>query len=273
MGRVAVVFTSVAVVFVAALVTLSWLGYRDLKGMRAEVRTLSAQVNRADRIAQAESAAALAASERAQAAASEAQQAALGRQQAEQQRQAADAKRAQAESAAVQAIFDARKAEDQVAEMRHERAAELDQMQQALSRVVETRRTPNGMVIVLPDAKFRFAFDSAELSEKNRELLSRIAGILLVSKGYGLAIYGYTDDVGSAAYNQQLSLRRAEAVEKYLAQAGIDPSIMSVKGYGKTSPLVPGTTPQARAQNRRVEIALADTSIQYVGEAAQSSAR
>ena len=70
-------------------------------------------------------------------------------------------------------------------------------MQEALSKLVETHLTPNGMVMILPDSTFRFAFDSAELTQKTRELLSRIARILLVSKGYGLAVYGYTDDVGT----------------------------------------------------------------------------
>src|SRR5579884_4159034 len=149
---------------------------------------------------------------------------------------------------------------------RRARQQELDRMQEALSKIVDTRRTPNGMLITLPDSTFRFNFDSAELNQKNRELLSRVAGILLVSKGYGLSVFGYTDDVGSDDYNQQLSMRRAKAVEDYLVKAGIDPAIINVKGYGKTSPLVPGTTTLARAKNRRVEIALTDSEIKYVGE-------
>ena len=69
-------------------------------------------------------------------------------------------------------------------------------MQEALNHIVETHRTPQGMTIILPDSTFRFEFDSADISQKNRELLSRIVGILLVSKGYGLSVFGYTDDVG-----------------------------------------------------------------------------
>jgi len=123
------------------------------------------------------------------------------------------------------------------------------------------------MTIILPDSTFRFDFDSADLSQKNRELLSRIAGILLVSKGYGVSVFGYTDDVGTADYNRQLSVRRATSVEQYLIQAGLDPSIINLKGYGKTSPMIPGTSASARARNRRVEIALTDSEIKYVGEA------
>ena len=95
----------------------------------------------------------------------------------------------------------------------------------------------------------------------------------MVSKGYGLSVFGYTDDVGTAEYNQQLSVRRAKAVQDYLVQAGLDPAIMNMKGFGKTSPLVSGTTAGARAKNRRVEIALTDSEIKYVGETPSSAVR
>jgi outer membrane protein OmpA-like peptidoglycan-associated protein len=61
-------------------------------------------------------------------------------------------------------------------------------------------------------------------------------------------------------------VRRAKAVEEYLVQSGIPASIINVKGYGKTSPIVPSTTAAARAKNRRVEIALTDSEIKYDGE-------
>jgi outer membrane protein OmpA-like peptidoglycan-associated protein len=148
-------------------------------------------------------------------------------------------------------------------EMRKEREAELDRMQQALNKVVETRRTANGMVISLPNSVFRFEFDKADLSQHNREILSRIAGILLASKAYGISIFGYTDDVGSPEYNKELSLRRAASVKDYLVQAGIDPGIINVKGYGATSPLAEGDSSASRAKNRRVEIALTDSSVRF----------
>jgi outer membrane protein OmpA-like peptidoglycan-associated protein len=126
--------------------------------------------------------------------------------------------------------------------------------------------------MVLPDSTFRFTFDSAELTQKNRELLSRIAGILLVSKGYGLAVYGYTDDVGTADYNQTLSERRAKAVDDYLVKAGVPEGIVSMKGFGKTSPIMKANTPEARAKNRRVEIAVTDSEIKY-GEEPPATAK
>jgi outer membrane protein OmpA-like peptidoglycan-associated protein len=240
--------------------------YRALQSMQGEIVVLRRQVVEATETAQRESSAASAASLRADQAALRADAAAGGRQKAEEQKQQADLDRAHAMTSAQQAAEQAKQAQDQMSQMRREREEELNRMQEALNRVVETHRTPSGMLIVLPDSRFRFDFDSADLSAKNRELLSRVAGILLVSKGYGLSVFGYTDDVGSEQYNQQLSERRAKAVEDYLIQAGIDQSIIRVKGYGKMSPHVSGTTASARGQNRRVEIALTDSSVRYGGD-------
>ena len=254
----------------AALLAIDYRGYQSLQSMHGKITTLQRQVDEATRIAYGESAAANAASRRADEAAVHAQTAAGARQQAEQLRQQAEQAKQQAEQARQQADAgrahadeQAKQAQDQMVAMRREREEELNRMQEALNRVVETHRTPTGMIIVLPESTFRFDFDKADLTQRNRELLSRIAGILLVSKGYGLSVFGYTDDVGTPEYNQQLSLRRAKAVQDYLIQSGIDSSIINVKGYGKTSPLVPGTTSVARAKNRRVEIALTDSSIKY----------
>jgi outer membrane protein OmpA-like peptidoglycan-associated protein len=263
------------VVVVAGLGWLSYLGNKRLKAMDNRIADLSTQVNEATQLAKEEAVAVNAASQRANEAATRAEIASGARVQAEQQKAQAEAGQAQAEQQRTQAETAAKRAADQAAQarnemetMRKQREQELNQMQEALSRVVETRRTSNGMVMVLPDSIFKFDFDSADLKPKNRELLSRIAGILLVSKGYGLSVFGYTDDVGSAEYNQKLSERRADAVRNYLVHAGIDPVIVNTKGYGKTNPLVRGGTMEARAKNRRVEIALTDSEIKFGGEVA-----
>ena len=224
--------------------------------MRGEMQGLRKEVNEASRTVQEESAAIAAASKNAEEAAAHAALAAEGQKQAESNRQ-------QAEAAAQQADIERHAAQEKMTQMQKEREAELDRMQEALNRVVETHRTPNGMVISLPSSVFRFDFDKADLNQRNRELLSRIAGILLVSKGYGLSVFGYTDDTGSSDYNQQLSLRRATAVRDYLVQSAIDPNIVNVKGFGKTSPLVENTSDEGRARNRRVEIALTDSSVHF----------
>lgn len=251
------------VLVVAGVAVSDYAGYRSLKEMRGELRELRQEVNMASKTVQEESAAIAGANKSAQEAAARAAMAAEGRQQAESSRQQAESSRQQAEAAAQQADADKRVAQLKMSQMQKEREEELNRMQEALNRVVETRRTPNGIIISLPNSIFRFDFDKADLNQHNRELLSRIAGVLLISKGYGLSVFGYTDDVGTAEYNQQLSLRRAEALKNYLVQAGIDPAIINVKGYGKSSPLDDSATNEARAKNRRVEIALTDSSIHF----------
>ena len=73
--------------------------------------------------------------------------------------------------------------------------------------------------------------------------------------------------MGTVEYNRNLSDQRARAVRDYLVDAGIDPGIVSTRGYGKSSPRVPGTSAGARAMNRRVEIGIVDVSLDVKGEA------
>ena len=69
-------------------------------------------------------------------------------------------------------------------------------------------------------------------------------------------IQGHTDDVGSEAFNLKLSQKRAEAVRQYLIDHGIEPDRLIAKGYGESKPLVPNTSPENRAKNRRVEFVI-----------------
>jgi outer membrane protein OmpA-like peptidoglycan-associated protein len=151
----------------------------------------------------------------------------------------------------------------ELAALHERRKAELDRMQQALNKIAPTRRTATGMVIDLADESFGFDFDSASLRQENREILSRIAGILLASEGYRLFVYGHTDDTGDEGYNQQLSERRATSVSQYLQKAGVPGDLMEVKGFGKSSPRAANATRAGRQKNRRVEIGIVDSIIEY----------
>lgn len=147
--------------------------------------------------------------------------------------------------------------------IRTARLRELERMREALSKIGDTERTPMGMVVTLAEDSFLFAFDKADLRPENREILSRVAGVLLASHGYRLYIDGHTDDQGDARYNQGLSERRARAVADYLVQAGVPDDIVEVRGFGKTNPRRQGTSSEARRKNRRVEIGIVDTVIEY----------
>ncbi|GMQ76444.1 MAG: hypothetical protein BMS9Abin01_1723 [Gammaproteobacteria bacterium] len=98
-----------------------------------------------------------------------------------------------------------------------------------------------------------FDFDRAVVREDVKKRLSRVIQLLKEMPEVDVQIVGYTDDIGSAEYNRVLSLRRAESVRDYIATRGIDATRLSVSGRGKTDPLVPNSTPEGRAVNRRVE--------------------
>ena len=136
-------------------------------------------------------------------------------------------------------------------------------MQTALSQIADTRRTAMGLIMTLGSKSIRFDFDRSDVRPENREVLSRIAGVLIALKGYSIYVYGYTDDIGTQEYNLKLSQRRAQAVRDYLVQAGLDPNIISSKGFGKSDPRVRGEGPDARAINRRVEIGIVDSRLRF----------
>ena len=200
----------------------------------------------------------------------ETEEATAARLQAEQQaeeaavaRLEAESERERAEQQTRQARVETRQTREELERFRQKREQELNRMQEALNRIAPTKRTPSGMIMMLSDEAFRFDFDKATLKPENREMLSRIAGILLASEGYRLFVDGHTDDVGTEEYNQGLSERRAGAVRDYLVAAGIPDEVISVQGFGKAQPLVEKKTRAARARNRRVEIGIVDTIVHY----------
>ena len=158
---------------------------------------------------------------------------------------------------------EAQRAREEQERIRRERDEDLDRLHTAFNQIVETRRTALGLVMSLGSDSMQFNFDKANLRPENRELLSKIVGILLTSKNYGIYVYGHTDDIGSEEYNLDLSERRAQTVREYLTENGIAPEIITSKGFGKSRPIVPGASTEARAENRRVEIGIVDTVISY----------
>ncbi|HUU14136.1 MAG TPA: OmpA family protein [Terriglobia bacterium] len=231
------------------------------------IRHLEQRVDRFSRQAEESVKKVEAVSERSEEALIRASQAEENALQAAHARELAERARAEFERIAESARQEAQVAREEVERVRKEREAELDRMQKALSQIAETRRTALGLVMNLGEDTLRFDFDKATLRPENRELLSRIAGVLLTSRGYRIDVFGHTDDIGTEEYNLRLSQRRAQSVRNYLVEAGVDPEIISTKGFGKSSPRAPGTAPAARAANRRVEIAIVDSVIEMLGPA------
>ncbi|MEM1180135.1 MAG: OmpA family protein [Acidobacteriota bacterium] len=147
---------------------------------------------------------------------------------------------------------------------------ELDRMQRSLSRIADTKRTALGLVMTLDSGTIEFDFNKATLRPKNREVLSRIAGVLLTFENFGIQIFGHTDDVGTEEANLRLSKQRAATVMAYLEEAGVNPEVMTPTGMGESTPLVEGTDPVSRQRNRRVELAIVFSEGEY--EAIQDEA-
>ncbi len=98
-----------------------------------------------------------------------------------------------------------------------------------------------------------YATNSAELTKESREILNDFANYLEENPSIIIAIHGHTDDVGQDAANLALSSDRAFSVMAYLQEKGIDKSRLSFKGFGKNKPLLPNSSEENRALNRRTE--------------------
>jgi outer membrane protein OmpA-like peptidoglycan-associated protein len=99
-----------------------------------------------------------------------------------------------------------------------------------------------------------FAFDSAQLNSSASATLDEVAGALRSQPEVPYEVGGHTDSIGSNAYNQDLSERRAASVYNYLVAHGVAASQLSTRGYGETQPVASNYTEEGRAANRRVEI-------------------
>lgn len=100
-----------------------------------------------------------------------------------------------------------------------------------------------------------FAFDSSKLTDESRQQLNALAKTVEPMERFLIAVQGYTDTVGSPAYNLQLSERRADAVTRHLTVVHGIPLIRIHRlGYGEESPAAENTTREGREHNRRVEV-------------------
>jgi OmpA-OmpF porin, OOP family len=104
-----------------------------------------------------------------------------------------------------------------------------------------------------------FDFDKAVLKPEGRakldDLTSKMGGINLEV----IIAVGHTDSVGNDAYNQKLSVRRAEAVKSYLVSKGVEKNRVYTEGKGEKQPVADNKTKEGQAKNRRVEIEVVGT--------------
>ena len=99
-----------------------------------------------------------------------------------------------------------------------------------------------------------FETNSADLTANSSARLDDATATLLKNSDLRVEVAGYTDSSGSAAYNQNLSGRRAQSVLDYLVSHGVDAGMLSARGYGESNSIASNATAAGRAENRRVTL-------------------
>ncbi len=120
---------------------------------------------------------------------------------------------------------------------------------------VQVKELDGRVYLIMPG---NITFDSNEAVIKGgfQPVLSSIAKVIKEYNKTMVQVYGYTDNTGSAATNNALSLRRANAVSNYLRLQGVNGNRIITDGLGSANPIASNATAAGREQNRRVEIAL-----------------
>ena len=124
--------------------------------------------------------------------------------------------------------------------------AEVDQL--------KATPTPRGLVLTLGDVLFNTG--RAELNPGAGRKLDQLAQFLTEHKDRLVQIDGFTDSVGTDAYNEDLSRRRADAVKSALLSRGVDFARIGTVGYGKAYPVASNKESGGRQLNRRVEVVI-----------------
>jgi len=209
---------------------------------QAELTTAQQEAERVRRETEAQRAAALADIDRATREKAEAEAA---RAAAVNQQQLAMAETEKARLAAQESDRLRVKAETEKAELRAE-------LLRQFNLILETRDTARGLIVNMSDVLFDTG--KSTLRPGAREKLAKVSGVILGHPGLKLQVEGHTDSVGGDEYNMRLSEQRAAAVRDYLVHENLPAASITVRGFGKTQPVVSNDTAAGRQRNRRVEL-------------------
>ena len=103
-------------------------------------------------------------------------------------------------------------------------------------------------------AYFDNASNSPKVDDETALMLDALALIAKEDASFQITVVGYADSVGNENYNQELSVRRAEAVKKLLVKKGVAANRINTEGKGESNPAADNGTPEGRALNRRAEL-------------------
>jgi outer membrane protein OmpA-like peptidoglycan-associated protein len=134
--------------------------------------------------------------------------------------------------------------------------AMMDRQERELRQIqgVNVTRTAPDELNVTVRNEVLFDFNSSALRPASRSSLREMANVFQRYPNTTIEVAGHTDSIGSAAYNQRLSERRANSVSNYLENLGVNGSRIDAIGYGKSQPRATNSTAAGRQLNRRVEI-------------------
>jgi len=139
----------------------------------------------------------------------------------------------------------------------------MDRQQQAFEKELADERRKNQVQIerlkdqslkIDVNSEVSFGFDRADIKTAFKPTLNKVADILKRYTRSTVHVVGYTDSVGSAAYNRKLSERRAKSVTHYLIAQGVQPGRLYWEGRGERDPRASNATAAGRQLNRRVEL-------------------
>ena len=140
--------------------------------------------------------------------------------------------------------------------------------QQMAGTGVDVVRKGDNITLDMPGG-VTFAFNSADLNAQFYPVLDKVAATLKEYDKTVIEVAGHTDSVGSDAYNQQLSEKRANSVASYLSSHGVMHTRIVTVGAGEAHPVATNETEDGRAQNRRVEITIVPVTEDSVQKAKQ----
>lgn len=118
------------------------------------------------------------------------------------------------------------------------------------------KKTERGMVITLSDVLF--GTNVSDLTPAGMATIKKLADVMQQNPNRSVLVEGFTDSIGTEAYNLSLSERRANSVRNALTSMGISRERVDIRGYGESFPVASNATAQDRQLNRRVEIILSD---------------
>lgn len=123
---------------------------------------------------------------------------------------------------------------------------------------VQVSQTPDNQLKLNIPSDISFDTGRADIKPNMRPILDQFASGLSSQPNTEIRIIGHTDNTGSDAVNDPLSVQRAQAARQYLAARGVDPNRIVIAGRGEREPIADNRTEAGRAQNRRVEIFLGE---------------